>query len=155
MIGDAVLPSHRRNMKGYLFAIILILFGGVFFAANAQATGRGATSVLFDVKQGHTERIPGSSLKIKFLNVIEDSRCPKETQCIWAGNANVKFRVSNNRRTKVFDLNTAKGAQSYSFDGYQIRLVKVLPTPVVNEHIRRGEYVVTLTAIPPGPTGRG
>jgi hypothetical protein len=155
MIGDAVLRSHGRNMKGYLFAIILILFGGVFLTANAQATGRGATSVLFDVKQGHTERVPASRLKIKFLNVVEDSRCPRGTQCIWAGNAKVKLRVSDKRRARVFDLNTAKGNQTYSFEGYQIRLVKVAPTPVVNEHIRRGEYVVTLTAIPPGPTGRG
>ena len=155
MIGDARLQNRRRNMKGYLFAIILILFGGVFVTANAQATGRGATSVLFDVKQGHTERIPGSRFKIKFLNVVEDSRCPKGTQCIWAGNAKVKFRVSDRRRSRVFDLNTAKGNQTYSFEGYQIRLVKVEPTPVVNEHIRRGEYVVTLTAIPPGPTGKG
>lgn len=142
-------------MKGYLVAIILILFGGVLFSANAQATGRGATSVLFDVEQGHTERIPGSRLKIKFLSVVEDSRCPKGTQCIWAGNAKIKFRVSNRRRTKIFDLNTARGAELYSFEGYQIKLIKVSPTPVVNEHIRRGEYVVTLTAIPPGPTGRG
>jgi hypothetical protein len=142
-------------MKGDLFAIILILFGGVFVTANAQATGRGATSVLFDVKQGHTKGVPGGSLKIKFLTVVEDSRCPKGTQCIWAGNAKVKLRVSDRQRSKIFDLNTAKGDQTYTFEGYQIRLVKVEPSPVVNEHIRRGEYVVTLTAIPPGPTGKG
>ena len=142
-------------MKGYLFAIILILFGGVFMTANAQATGRGATSVLFDLKQGQTKNIPGSKAKIKFLNVMEDSRCPEGTKCIWAGNAKVKFRVSNGHRSRIFDLNTGKGRTDYSFEGYDIRLVKVSPTPVINEHIRRGEYVVTLTAIPPGPTGRG
>ena len=141
-------------MKGYLFVIILTLFGGGF-TANAQATGRGATSVLFELKAGQTKNIPGSRAKIKFLSVVEDSRCPKGTQCIWAGNAKIKLRVSDRRKVKVFNLNTARGVQSYSFEGYQIRLVKVSPTPVVNEHIRRNEYIVTLTAIPPGPTGRG
>jgi len=155
MIGSAAMLCRRRNMKGYLFAIILILFGGVFFTANAQATGRGATSVLFDIKQGDTEKIPASRLKIKFLSVVEDSRCPQGTQCIWAGNAKIKLRVTDHGRSRIFDLNTAKGARTYSFRGYQIKLVKVSPTPVVNEHIRRGEYIVTLTAIPPGPTGRG
>jgi len=155
MIGGRAINRRRRNMKGYLFAIILTLFGGVFFTANAQATGRGATSVLFDVRQGGTERIPASRLKIKFLSVVEDSRCPQGTQCIWAGNAKIKLRVTDHGRSRVFNLNTAKGDKTYSFRGYQIRLVKVSPTPVVNEHIRRGEYVVTLTAIPPGPTGRG
>lgn len=142
-------------MKGYLFAIILILFGGVFFTAHAQAAGRGATSVLFDVKQGDTEKVPSSRLKIKFLSVVEDSRCAEGVQCIWAGNAKVKLRVMDQGRSRVFDLNTTKGNKTYSFRGYQIKLVKVSPTPAVNEHIRRGEYVVTLTAIPPGPTGRG
>ena len=142
-------------MKGYLFAIIFILFGGIFVTANAQATGRGATSVLFELKAGQTKNIPGSEAKIKFLNVMEDSRCPEGTKCIWAGNAKVKLRATNKRKTRVFDLNTAKGATDYSFDGYNIRLVKVEPNVKVNEHIRQREYVVTLTAIPPGPTGKG
>lgn len=141
-------------MKGYLFAIIMILFGGVF-TANAQATGRGATSVLFELKPGQTKNIPGSKAKIKFLNVMEDSRCAEGTKCIWAGNAKIKLRAISNRRTRVFNLNTAKGDTDYSFEGYQIRLVKVAPTPKVNEHIRQREYIVTLTAIPPGPTGKG
>jgi hypothetical protein len=142
-------------MKGNLFAIVFLLFGGVFVTANAQATGRSATSVLFELKAGQTKNIPGSEAKVKFLNVMEDSRCPEGTKCIWAGNAKVKLRVTNKRGAKVFDLNTAKGATDYSFEGYNIRLVKVEPKVKVNEHIRQREYVVTLTAISPGPTGKG
>jgi hypothetical protein len=142
-------------MKGIILAIVLMLFGGGLVGINAQTTGRGQTSVLFELKPGQTKNIPGSRAKIKFLNVMEDSRCPEGANCIWAGNAKIKLRVTDDRKTRVFELNTFKGDDSYSFEGYHIRLVKVMPNPVVSEHIRPNEYVVTLTAIPPGPNGRG
>lgn len=137
-------------MKGLIFTSLLILFAAASVTVNAQATGRGATSVLFDLKPGQTKYIPGSKAKIKFVNVMEDSRCPEGTNCIWAGNARLKFRVSEGRQTKTFDLNTNMGDTDYKFAGYQIRLVKLSPKDKT-----RWRYVVTLTAIPPGPSGKG
>ena len=143
------------NMKGFIFAAILMLVGGVLFSTNAQTMGRGQTSILFELRPGQTRNIPGSRAKIRFLNVLEDSRCPEGTNCIWAGNAKLKFSVTNGRRTRTFDLNTNTGATDYNFEGYQIRLVKLSPKSKGNRGSRARGYVVTLTAIPPGPNGRG
>lgn len=141
-------------MKGVIFTIILILFGGIFVGTNAQTTRRGDTSVLFEIRNGQTKNIPGSKAKIKFLSVVEDSRCPEGTNCIWAGNAQVKLRVTDGGKTRVFDLNTGKGSDSYNFGRYQIKLVKVSPTPTVGNHIRQKDYTITLNAIPSRPTGK-
>ena len=142
-------------MKKVILTAILILVGGMFAAAYAQAPGRGGTSALFEVKNGQTKTIPGSKAKVKFLSVVEDSRCPEGTQCIWAGNARVKLRVTSGRKSKIFDVNTGKGDDRYIFEHCEIKLVKVDPHPKAGEHIRQKDYVVTLTAIPPGSAGKG
>jgi hypothetical protein len=154
-ITPAIRRPRETSMKGFIFATVLIFFGGVLSGINAQAIGRGQTSILFELKPGQTRNIPGSKAKIKFVNVMEDSRCPEGTNCIWAGNARLKFRVSDGRKTKIFDLNTDKGSTDFSFDGYQIRLVKLSPKTKDGAHARSRGYVATLTAIPPGTTGKG
>lgn len=70
------------------------------------------------------------------LNTINDSRCPKNVQCIWAGNVVVNLSLLKNDKeadtdnlclgcnpnsdTKIFDVN---GKQ------YKIKLIEVNPYP--------------------------
>lgn len=39
----------------------------------------------FSLRIGQTASIAGENLKIRFDEVVEDSRCPKGVTCIWAG----------------------------------------------------------------------
>jgi hypothetical protein len=40
------------------------------------------------------KRLAKSTLSVRFVELVEDSRCPTDTNCIWAGNAKIKIRVS-------------------------------------------------------------
>ncbi len=77
-------------MKNSLLAII-ILFSTF---AMGQEDSTETPKIGIKVPQGETVIIKGVS--IKFLGVIEDSRCPKDVTCIWAGRAIVKVEVIAN-----------------------------------------------------------
>jgi len=84
-------------------------------------------------------------LRIKFT-AVEDSRCPADTNCIWAGNAKVTIQVTNRRgKTQTFDLNTNLDAKSVEFDGYEITLGDVTPYPRSNVRLDPNGYTARLT----------
>ncbi|MEC3881931.1 hypothetical protein [Parapedobacter sp. 10938] len=74
--------------------------------------------------------------RIGVVSLLGDSRCPEGLQCIWAGNAGVRFEiiVAGNYR-RLFDLNT-HGGRNYPRDtvinGIEFRLVGVEPYPKYN-----------------------
>ena len=76
--------------------------GTVHAATDANATGtKGDSLRLWESKRYDSE------LKITFLNVTEDSRCPINARCISPGNAEVVLRVkAGNQPAKNHRLNT-------------------------------------------------
>lgn len=77
-------------------------------------------------KQGYAKK---SKLKIKLLEVVEDSRCPEGAQCIWAGNAKIKVLIDNGTTKQEFVMNTNTGPKGDSFSGWAIYLEELSPAP--------------------------
>lgn len=123
--------------------IVLILFllltnvFGVFQTAEAQTGERQKIQV------NKQKTLLKSKLTIKFLSLVEDSRCPEGTRCIHAGNAQIKIEVSKRGAKETFELNTNTGAKSATFDGYAIELISLTPVPKENIRINRNGYVAT------------
>jgi len=83
-------------------------------------------------------------LTIKFVSLVEDSRCPTDTNCIWAGNAKINIKVSKGKSApKTFALNTNLEPQVVTFAGYEIKLTNLTPQPASNIRINRNEYAAT------------
>lgn len=70
-----------------------------------------------------------SKLKIKFVSVVEDSRCPEGVNCIWAGNAKIKVLISNGTTSQEFEMNSDLGPKGDSFSGWAIYLEELKPYP--------------------------
>jgi hypothetical protein len=134
------LPVKRRKiMRNVFLAIILTLIFGGAMTVNAQKTQQ------VTLRLNKQAKISRSNLTIRFLSV-EDSRCPRDVQCVWAGNAAVTVKVTNGRgASKTFELNTNLETKSASFDGYEITLGTVTPYPRSNIRIDRNGYTATLT----------
>jgi hypothetical protein len=81
------------------------------------------------IKAGQQRTAAKSGLRIKFISVIEDSRCPVGVDCIWAGNAKIKVQVVGERSTKVFEFNTTLGPKGDILDGWAIYLDDLTPVP--------------------------
>ena len=86
-----------------------------------------------------------AGIRIKFVDLIEDSRCPTDTQCVWAGNAKIKVELSRNGTKKTVELNTGLAPQSVRFEGYEFKVTKLTPAPASNVRIRKDGYVATFT----------
>ena len=70
--------------------------GGGAGATEAQ-TGRDAAQDIdhrFEVKLHESAIIESKDLRIEFIEVLEDSRCPAGVTCIWAGRARALIGIS-------------------------------------------------------------
>ncbi len=98
------------------------------------------------VKAGKQATAHRSKLKIKFIEVTEDSRCPTGTTCVWAGNARIKFEVRNRGGgIKTFEANTTVGPKGDQFGGWAIEVVSLTPVPRANRKPDTRSYVAKFT----------
>jgi hypothetical protein len=125
--------------KVFLGLILTLIFGGAL-TANAQTSQQQISVRLKTQKSVMRDR-----LRIKFI-AVEDSRCPRDTNCVWAGNAKVTIKVTNRRgKSQTFDLNTNLDAKAVKFDGYEISLGSVNPYPRANVRLNPNGYTASLT----------
>ncbi len=91
---------------------------------------------------------PAIRLNLKFLSVVEDSRCPKGVDCIWEGNARVRLQISlsrTNYNSEVFELNTSLEPHSILIENYEIKILDLIPSPKVDLKIEPENYTATFT----------
>ncbi len=92
-------------------------------------------------------------MNVTFKGISEDSRCPKDVNCVWAGVAVAEIEVMG-IATRPMTLSLAtldnKGRnyhQSADFNGYTITLIEVNPYPgsVEGSKDLKGKYKIGLT----------
>jgi hypothetical protein len=111
----------------------------------------------FDLRINQIAQVEPDNLEIKFLRVLEDSRCPTNVNCAWSGQAIIEVAVSKNGQSiGNFKLNTIeayRNAQIKTFDDYSLVLSKVAPGRIYDNFgtpnskisdIKPEDYVVTL-----------
>jgi hypothetical protein len=97
------------------------------------------------VRQGKEIKLKGVDLKIGFVAVTQDSRCPDGAKCIWAGNARVHLIARNSKDECVeFDLNTNLKPNMYEFGGYKIALAQLTPAPSIHGLPKAEDYAATI-----------
>ena len=57
----------------------------------------------FNLKKGETKFI-SKELSLRFVDVIEDSRCSKDVQCIWEGRAIISATVTDHGKVNSIKL---------------------------------------------------
>src|SRR5690348_4772824 len=127
-------------MRLFAFNILFLLVFGA--ASVATANAQAAENVRVQIN--HQARAYRAGIKIKFVELVEDSRCPVDVNCIQAGNAKIRVEVSKRGRSKTLELdsNSMKGAAI--FEGYRFQLRKLTPEPRSNVRINRNGYVATV-----------
>lgn len=125
--------------KIFLTLILTFAFGGLF-SAYAQPVRQQQK-----IQVNKQKKFSRSGLTVRFIEMVEDSRCPKGTQCVWAGNAKIKVEVKRNGEQKeIIELNTGTNEKSARYDGLLIELVSLTPEPANNIRINRNGYVATI-----------
>lgn len=119
------------------------------------ASGTAASDVVnvdrdFDLKPGQTARVDGTGLTVSFVGVPEDSRCPTDVVCVWAGNGAVSLSITDDTGAKsTVVLNTTLTPRSVRNSGYEISLSGLKPAPKQASPIPLADYVATLRVTRP------
>lgn len=130
-------------MKLLFTSLILTLLFGSFALANAQQENPAQK---FSVRVGNQKKASISRITVKFVSLIEDSRCPTDAQCIQAGNARIKVQVSKAGSDPItFEANTNLGEKGNIYEGYAIYLTNLTPTPKSNVRLNRNAYTATFS----------
>jgi len=103
--------------------------------------------VPFQLKINQVAFIKSENIKIIFMNVTEDSRCPSDVECIWEGQVTIVINIfKNNQFIGEFNLTSRTGFDELAikeFDGYSINLIKVEPYPISTQIIELSDYIAT------------
>lgn len=92
-----------------------------------------AVNEAFGLGGGQEAVIRGENLRLRFDDVLEDSRCPKAVECFWTGQARIAIHVlqAGDSTTLEFNTNPAPGEnrQSIPLGEYTIQLWSLDPYP--------------------------
>jgi len=86
--------------------------------------------------------IINNELTLTFQEVVSDSRCPINADCIWEGDGEVKFVLEKGNDSNNILLHTTLKPKYVEFAGYQIKLKSLNPYPQTTDPIKAEEYSV-------------
>jgi hypothetical protein len=123
---------NRASLRFALF--------GVVFARCAGSPTEIRLDQEFELAPGGTVRIAGTSQTITFESVPQDSRCPANVTCVWAGNAEVRLRVRAADRDSSVGLNTTVEPHAAAVGSLRVELRALAPAPQAGSPTPSGAY---------------
>jgi len=104
---------------------------------------------------GQAASIQGEGLKIRFLEITADSRCPTGVTCIWAGEVSSLVEIDF-RDSTLSRVLTAPGSSpgKADFENYEI-VFEVQPYPEAGKQIGKEDYRLSLEVNKKAPLSGG
>ncbi len=145
-------------LKCCVFSFLTVLMVGCKMsdgttAINTVQFDNGDSTVL-SLKEGQAHILPTSGVRVALRQVLEDSRCPKGVQCVWAGVGIVEIELTgHDGKTSLDTISTVEVKrmgykQSTSFANHRITLEALNPYPVSGENsINRGVYNALISVV--------
>jgi hypothetical protein len=128
-------------MKGAVACLLLV-------TAACRPTPTGPTAFLdttFTLAPGQVATVGTTALKLEFLDVTGDSRCPADAVCIQGGDAVVRVRGTSGGAITVLELHTGDATRAAApFENVRVELVELKPFPFSSRAVAPGEYRASL-----------
>lgn len=114
-------------------------------AACSTVAGQGHAAAIgqsFELRPGNSVAVADAGT-LRYDALVNDSRCPPDVQCIWAGDAEVAFTwTPRSGAAERFSLHTKPDAGSHALaDGHQVHLLS----------LERGDAPAATLRIDPAP----
>ena len=126
-------------MKALLCAAVL--------SACGVARARQARPVQTTLAVGKAFKVPDTSITVTFEDVVEDSRCPTGTNCIWAGDAVIRIGIRSAANSgSSYTLHTnPQFMREVEYEGIRVLLTNLMPHPAEGALPQHDQYVASLS----------
>ena len=125
-----------------LAAILMsIVFAGCG-AAPSQALQSVELGAQFTLAPGTSVSVKAAKMEVRFVAVTEDSRCPRDVTCIWAGEVKVQLEILETAKA-ASQVEVLEGGSTVAGE-YRVILVRVEPQPMSTARIAPQDYRATL-----------
>lgn len=94
---------------------------------------------------GTGSTVKGEDLEVRFVGVTEDSRCPTDTTCVWAGEVKVKLAARIGQQAPI-EREVLEG-RSTVIEPYRLTVTRVQPEPVSTKQLAPGDYRILLIVV--------
>ena len=137
-------------MKLIVFRLLPILIAGVMLlSVSCSGQTMEKTADLgqeVNLQLGQTVSIEGEPLKVKFVEIVSDSRCPNGAICIWEGEVVCMIEITYSETMYEKTVIQSGGTQSPAKDVFQeyTFTYNVLPYPELDRDTKTSEYHLRL-----------
>lgn len=131
----------------------------IVYAVQAIDTnvGCGATAPQLDQEYalpfGAILRFASEGLRVGFMDLQEDSRCPSDVTCSHVGQAMILMDTAHDSSRLLGGFTLTVGndleAASEKFQGYTVTLINLDPYPISTQEIRPQDYIATVVVTKP------
>ena len=143
LAGGPGVASSDRIILTFVIILSFLLIAGC--ASASEITANAGEE--FSLAVGQSASIAGEELKIKFIEVAADSRCPTGATCVWQGEVTCLVEISYSesllRKALTQPGLTVEPSQT-EFKDYEI-IFNVEPYPLVGKKIENTDYRLQLT----------
>ncbi|MBX2926960.1 MAG: hypothetical protein KF852_03925 [Saprospiraceae bacterium] len=131
-------------MKTILFTLIVALLS---MAASCDKKSDGGFNLgeSFELKHGERNDCTCGALAATFTSVVEDSRCPSDVTCVWAGRIIVTLEIELDGAPQTVTLSSENNENQVTVGAYLVTMNEVTPYPVSTTTIQPQDYKVNLT----------
>lgn len=115
--------------------------------------GPGGSQSGIDIPLGESAQMEDQDLVLEFIEVTDDSRCPANVVCVWAGQAKILISASTQGEKlgqhELVLAPTDASSNSVKIEGRTVTLVALNPYPGTAGSTASPDYVATLTISQP------
>jgi hypothetical protein len=140
---------YPRNMTHHRYLVPLLLTVTLVACRSAGAPVTHAASLNQEIQLAPKEQavFVQPQFNVEFVRVVEDSRCPSDVTCVWAGE--VKVQVSTRINAAEAVQHEIKAGEHATVGGLHLVVVAVQPERLSTREISPDEYRVTLKVVQP------
>lgn len=132
-----------KAQMAILFSVLLFFSCAEDPACIDTKIGEEISIQVFD-----TATYCSENLSITFNAYPNDSRCPSDVTCIWAGFVEVELLINQKGKESVLKLSTEPNVSGLPVQNtvgdYSIKLIDVIPYPATNVRIDPNQFRVVL-----------
>lgn len=131
-------------MKRHHALVLLPLAATLVACQSTSAPAPQSASLNQEIQlaPGQQAAYQQQALNVEFVRVVDDSRCPSDVTCVWAGEVKVQLATRINAAEAV--QHEIIAGQHATVGDFRLLVVKVQPEPISTRPVSPEEYRVTL-----------